>query len=169
MRGSKARGGRRRPDQPAKDDTAEGGASAPPAMRRFKAGFRWEHVELEPYKIAAHSGGEFRGAARQVLAGKRGEQIGFHVRYFELEPGGFTSLEQHRHSHVVIGVRGRGTVRTGKARYSLGRFDTIYIAPDQPHQLAANGKSPFGFFCIVNARRDRPRPVVEARTRRLKP
>jgi ribulose-bisphosphate carboxylase large chain len=166
MPGSKAHGGRRRPDQTAEGDAA---ASAPPAMRRFKAGFRWEHVELEPYKIAAHSGGEFRGASRQVLGGKCGEQIGFHVRYFELEPGGFTSLEQHGHSHVVIGVRGRGTVRCGDASYSLGRFDTIYIAPHQPHQLAASGKSPFGFFCIVNARRDRPRPVVEARTRRLKP
>jgi ribulose-bisphosphate carboxylase large chain len=174
MRGSKARGGQRRPDQraPAKsadEGAADGRATASPAIRRFKAGFRWEHVELEPYKIAAHRGGEFRGASRQVLAGAGGEPIAFHLRYFELEPGGFTSLEQHRHAHVIIGVRGRGTVRSGDASYSIGRFDLIYIAPGQPHQLSAGGKRPFGFFCIVDARRDRPRPVVEARTRRLKP
>ncbi len=96
-----------------------------------------------------------------MLVGKRGERVKFHVRYFELEPGGFTSLEWHRHSHVVIGVRGRGSVRVGGRRYALRPLDTIYIAPNQAHQLRAIGKSPFGFFCIVDARRDLPRPVPE--------
>ncbi len=137
------------------------GSDRAPVMRRFKPGFRWEKVELEPYKVAAHRGGEFRGASRQVLAGTRGERVGFHLRYFELQPGGFTSLERHRHAHVVIGVRGRGTVRVAKAHYSVGRFDTVYIGPDQPHQLAASGRGRFGFFCIVNARRDKPRPMAE--------
>jgi len=59
-----------------------------PIVRRFKRGFRWGEIELEPYKLAADQGVEFRGASRQVLIGKRGEQVNFHVRYFELEPGG---------------------------------------------------------------------------------
>jgi ribulose-bisphosphate carboxylase large chain len=138
-----------------------GSELAAPAMRRFKPKlFRWENVELEPYKVAAHRGGEFRGASRQVLAGKRGERIAFHLRYFELEPGGFTSLERHRHSHVVIGVRGRGTVLIANRRYTLKPFDTVYVAPEQAHQLTASGAGRFGFFCIVDARRDRPRPVA---------
>ena len=137
----------------------------PPVLRRFKPGFRWDGVDLEPYKAAAHGteerGGDFRGASRQVLSGKRGERANFHVRYFELEPGGFTSLERHRHSHFVIGVRGRGRVRVGLAQYRVGRLDAIYIGPGQPHQLTAIGRGRFGFFCIVDARRDRPRPVIE--------
>jgi ribulose-bisphosphate carboxylase large chain len=131
------------------------------ALRRFSANFRWSGVELEPYKLAAHRGGEFRGASRQVLVGKRAERVKFHVRYFELEPRGFTSLERHHHSHVVIGVRGRGSVRVGSRRYTLRPFDAIYIGPEQTHQLRAIGKSPFGFFCIVDAKRDKPRPVEE--------
>jgi ribulose-bisphosphate carboxylase large chain len=138
-------------------------ASGPPAIRRFKPNFRWAHVALEPYKLLGDRAGEFRGASRQVLAGKLGEAIGFHVRYFELKPGGFTSLERHRHSHVVIGARGRGTIRVGKARYAIGLFDTVYVGPEQIHQIAADRRSRFGFFCIVNARRDRPRPVTERR------
>lgn len=134
---------------------------APPALRAFKRGFRWDGVELEPYKLSAHRGGEFRGASRQVLIGKRGERVKFHLRYFEIEPGGFTSLERHHHSHVVIGVRGHGIVKVGSARYTLRPMDTIYIGPDQPHQLVAKGRASFGFFCIVDARRDRPRPVDE--------
>ncbi len=131
----------------------------PPVLRRFRRGYRWDHVGLEPYKISAHAGGEFAGASRQVLVGKRGERVGFHLRYFELESGGYTSLERHRHCHVVIGVRGRGLVRVGEEDYLLKPMDTIYIGPDQPHQLRAAGRSRFGFFCIVDARRDRPRPV----------
>jgi quercetin dioxygenase-like cupin family protein len=135
--------------------------SAAPVLRRFQRGFRWDGVELEPYKLSAHRGGEFRGASRQVIVGKRGERVRFHVRYFEIEPRGFTSLERHRHSHVVIGARGLGRVRVGERSYRLRPMDTIYIAPDQPHQLRAIGNAPFGFFCIVDARRDRPRPVDE--------
>ncbi len=134
-------------------------AAAPPALRRFRRQYRWEHAELEPYKINMHAGGEFAGASRQVLIGKHGERVAFHLRYFELESGGYTSLERHRHSHVVIGVRGHGLVRVGDEDYVLRPMDAIYIGPDQAHQLRAAGRSRFGFFCIVDARRDKPRPV----------
>lgn len=133
--------------------------ATPPSLIRFRRNFRWEHTELEPYKIAAGGVGEFAGASRQVLIGKRGERVAFHLRYFELEPGGFTSLERHRHAHVVIGVRGRGLVRIGDQEHSLAPHDLIYIGPKQAHQLRGAGRTKFGFFCIVNARRDKPRPV----------
>ncbi len=131
------------------------------AILRFRGGFRWDGVPLEAYKLSAQRWSEFRGASRQVLIGRDAERVRFHVRYFELAPGGFTSLERHRHSHVVIGIRGRGRVRIGDRRYGVARLDTVYIAPDQPHQLAAVGRAAFGFLCIVDARRDRPRPVGE--------
>ena len=141
---------------------SKAGVIAPPVLRRFHRQYRWEHTEFEPYKISAHAGGEFAGASRQVLVGKRGERVAFHLRYFELQAGGYTSLERHRHSHVVVGVRGRGLVRVGNETYALKPLDAIYIGPEQAHQLRATGRSRFGFFCIVNARRDRPRPVKPA-------
>lgn len=134
-------------------------AAAAPVMRRFKHGFRWSATTVEPYRLGADAAGEFRGAARQVLVGKHGERVKFHVRYFELQPGGFTSLERHHHCHVVIAATGRGRVRVARRRYWMKPFDTIYIGPNRPHQLHAAGRERFGFFCIVDARRDRPRPV----------
>jgi len=133
-----------------------------PVIRRFRRGYRWDEIELEPYKLEGHEGSDFRGASRQVLIGKHGEQVGFHLRYFELEPGGFTTLERHRHSHVVIGVRGRGRIRVGDSDYSVAAFDTVYVAPDKPHQLSAIGRAKFGFFCVVNAKRDRPVGLSES-------
>lgn len=138
--------------------------TAPPVLRRFRRQYRWDHIELEPYKISAHAGGEFAGASRQVLVGKLGERVGFHLRYFELQAGGYTSFERHRHSHVVVAVRGRGLVRVGEEDYTLKPLDAIYIGPEQAHQLRAIGRSRFGFFCIVDAHRDRPRPVKPAST-----
>jgi quercetin dioxygenase-like cupin family protein len=134
-------------------------APAAPVLKNFRRNFRWDGVEVEPYKLSTHRGGEFRGASRQVLVGNRGERVKFHVRYFELEPGGFTSLERHRHSHVVIAVRGRGRVRVGDETLRLSPMDTVYIGPEQPHQVSALGRAKFGFFCIVDAKRDKPRPV----------
>lgn len=139
-----------------------GAITAPPVLRRFRRQYRWEHTELEPYKVRANAGSEFAGASRQVLVGKRGERVAFHLRYFELQAGGYTSLERHRHSHVVVGVRGRGVVRVGDETYTLKPLDAIYIGPQQAHQLRATGRSRFGFFCIVDARRDQPRPVKPA-------
>jgi ribulose-bisphosphate carboxylase large chain len=160
QRGAQANARRRRTREsaPQAQAAAPGNVAAPPTLRRFRR-FRWEHTEVEPYKIRAHRGGEFAGAARQVLIGRCGERVAFHLRYFELKAGGYTSLERHRHSHVVVGVRGRGLVRVGDEEHTLGPLDAIYIGPEQAHQLRAAGRSRFGFFCIVNARRDKPRPV----------
>jgi len=138
-------------------------ASEPIALRRFRRGFRWDAVALEPYKIAAHNGGEFRGASRQMLAGMTGERVGFHVRYFELAPGGYTSLERHRHSHFVIAIRGRGICRLDGEEIVLRPLDAIYIGPNRAHQLIATKRSKFGFLCIVDAKRDKPRPVQDRR------
>jgi len=135
-------------------------AGGPPhAAKRFRRNFRWERVALEPYKLRSAGAGEFAGASRQVIAGNRGEPIKFELRYFELEPGGFTSLERHRHCHVIVGLRGRGRVTIGTLEHRVAPFDAIYVAPHQPHQVRADGRTHFGFFCIVDRERDRPRPV----------
>ena len=124
------------------------------ALYRHREGFRWRGVREEPYKP---KGADWAKIVRCVLVGARGETAKFHVRYFEISSGGNSSLETHRHEHVVICIRGRGTVRTGGKKRSMGYLDTLYIAPDTPHQLMNPYREPFGFLCIVNARRDRPK------------
>jgi quercetin dioxygenase-like cupin family protein len=124
------------------------------AFYRHKGDMSWQGVRDEPYKAAAEG---WSGIMRRVLIGGRGESAKFHVRYFEIAQGGNSSLERHRHEHVVICVKGRGVVRVGKAKKHMDFMDTIYIAPDTVHQLLNPFKEPFGFLCIVNARRDKPK------------
>jgi ribulose-bisphosphate carboxylase large chain len=109
------------------------------------------------------SGDDWSEIVRQVIIGNHGESTKFHLRYFEIATGGYSSYETHQHEHVVVGIRGRGKVRLKGRTIDLGFLDTLYIAPETPHRIYNPYNEPFGFFCIVNAERDRPRPVKRRR------
>lgn len=125
---------------------------------RYLGDFNWKGIELEPYKADTET---WKGVTRRELSGKRGESQRFHVRYFEIAPGGYTTLEKHEHEHVVIPIRGTGEVQFGCYIYRVGFGDVVYISRGDPHQFRtpADATEPFGFLCIVNAERDAPQPV----------
>jgi ribulose-bisphosphate carboxylase large chain len=120
--------------------------------------YEWKDVPLEPYKADTES---WRGITRRELAGKRGESTRFHVRYFEIEPGGYSTLEKHAHEHVLVVQRGRGEVQLGCYIFRVGFGDVVYVAPNDPHQFRNpdDAGEPFGFVCVVDAERDAPRAV----------
>ncbi len=72
---------------------------------RQVAPFRWEGIRVSPYKA---EGTHFSGITRQLLF-DGGERAGCQLRYFEIEPGGYSSLERHRHAHAIMVVRGHGS------------------------------------------------------------
>ncbi len=123
-------------------------------LYKHKRDFTWQGINTEKYKP---KGGDWADIVRRVIVGNKGETARFHLRYFEISPGGYSSLEKHKHEHAVICVRGKGKVLTGKKINTLNFLDTLYIAPDAPHQLRNPFDEPFGFFCIVNAKRDKPK------------
>lgn len=123
---------------------------------RHLGGFDWSHISAKEYKSEDHS---WDGVSRRVFTGETGESAGFHVRYFEIAEGGYSTLEQHLHEHVVVVMRGQGHALVGKKRVELKFGDVLYVCPDEIHQLSNGHPEPFGFLCIVNAERDRPRPV----------
>ena len=125
---------------------------------KHKGGGSWKGVRPVIYKKGPSE--DWTRVARHLLvAGERGEKTKFHLRYFEVSPGGNTSLETHRHEHVVVVIKGRGRVRLGRRLHEVDYLDTIYISPGEPHRLLNPYGEPFGFFCIVDARRDKPVPV----------
>jgi ribulose-bisphosphate carboxylase large chain len=123
-------------------------------LYRYRGNFLWRNIMTEKYKPA---GKEWAAVIRKTLIGSHGETTKFHLRYFEIGPEGYSSFEKHNHEHVVIGIRGNGICVVGKKKYRIGFLDTLYIRPGEPHQLRNVSDEPFGFFCIVNAKRDRPK------------
>jgi quercetin dioxygenase-like cupin family protein len=124
---------------------------------KHKGNCRWKGVSPRKYKV---QGKDWASVLKHMLvAGEKNERAKFHFRYLELGPGGFTSLETHRHEHVVLVIKGKGEVLLGKKTHKLAYLDTIYISTKEPHQLLNPYKEPFGFICVVDARRDRPRVI----------
>lgn len=132
----------------------------PAAVRKFTAsqeGYRWDDVDLLAYK---QDGTHFKDITRQVLF--QGADLPTELRYFEVAPGGHSTLEKHQHVHAVLILRGRGEVMVGADIKDIAAFDLIYIPPMTWHQFHAHAAEPLGFLCLVACDRDRPiRPSEE--------
>lgn len=119
-----------------------------------KEPFQWEGRTPAVYK--RDHALPFRGISRHELIGQHGEQTSFDLRYFEIEPGGHSSLEKHAHTHTIIVARGQGALKCGEETFVLGTLDIAYVPPMMVHQLTNSSPLPFGFFCIVDHERDAP-------------
>ncbi len=136
--------------------------------RRFD-GTAWDGVTPQVYKLggSAVPGTGWRDVIRHTLLGGAGEQVAFQLRYFEIAPGGYSSLEKHRHVHSIIVLRGAGTVVVGREVFDVVPFDLIYVPPETPHQFVNAGAESFGFLCPVDAERDPPQPLAAEELRNL--
>ena len=120
---------------------------------RRASGFRWQDVEVLEYKP---DGGKFRDVTRQLLFAP---DLGLdcELRYFEVEPGGYSTLEKHEHVHAVVILRGRGRVLIGDRVWDVKERDLIHVPASTLHQFRPSQDEPLGFLCMVAAERDRPR------------
>lgn len=126
-------------------------------VRRASPTFHWEGVDPLRYKDEGDA--SFREVSRQVLFDTAGAQW----RYFEVAPGGWTTLERHVHTHAVMVLRGRGRCLVGGTVHDLSAHDLVRVEALQWHQFRAAPDAPLGFLCLVAADRDRPqRPDADA-------
>lgn len=118
----------------------------------------WSGIEPVGYRAGRRDepGQGYSGVTKHVISGDRGEPASFEVRYFEVEPGGYTRLEKHQHIHSVTVIRGNGYAVVGEELHRLHSFDHIYVGPMTMHQFVNDADEPFGFICVVDADRDRP-------------
>jgi quercetin dioxygenase-like cupin family protein len=123
-----------------------------PTFRDGLEGFRWAGVELMKYKEEGSA--PFKAISRQVLFSD--PSLAAELRYFEIEPGGFSTLERHEHVHAVMILRGRGTCFVGEKVRAVETRDLVTIGPWTWHQFRANEGEALGFLCLVNGARDRP-------------
>ena len=116
------------------------------------AAARWRDVDVREYK--AEGSAPFRDVTRQVLFDD--PALASQLRYFEVAPGGHTTLERHEHAHAVVVQRGAGRCLIGESIYELTEHDLVHVPGLTWHQFRASADRPLGFLCMVNALRDRP-------------
>jgi len=119
---------------------------------------RWSGVPVQAYKNDGST--TFQDVTKQVLFAE--PELACQLRYFEVQPGGYSSLECHEHVHAVMVVRGHGQVLVGNTVSPIHMHDLVYVPPLTWHQFQPDGDAPLGFLCLVNAERDRPHlPTAE--------
>lgn len=131
--------------------------SNPARLRASQDDFRWEGVELRPYK--EDGAAPFKAISRQELFAD--PALGCQLRYFEMADGGHSTLERHEHVHAVMILRGRGLCLVGDQVRAVKPFDLVTIPAWTWHQFRAAEGEPLGFLCMVNAERDRPQLPTE--------
>ncbi|MFZ3322962.1 MAG: cupin domain-containing protein [Usitatibacter sp.] len=137
-------------------------------VRKHSGDFHWEDVEVLAYKQEGSA--PFKDVTRQVLF--EGGGVPAQLRYFEVSPGGYTTLERHEHVHAVIVIRGHGQCLVGDRAWDIGTHDLVRVPPMTWHQFHAAADEPLGFLCMVPTDRDRPqlpaKDEIASLTRALK-
>lgn len=113
-------------------------------FNRQHGAFSWHDVGIKAYP-----GQESLHVTKRELISKRDGAQHFEVRYFEVQPGGYTSLDTHQHDHGVVVLRGSGTVLLAEKTFAITFGDVVYIEPFEKHQFHNAGKEPLGFLCVI--------------------
>lgn len=93
-----------------------------------------EHVEF----AAARTYEPEEGWRRVALAGSNS----FSFEWFEKPPGHASPLHHHENEQVCVCLDGNLTVETESQSVTLGRFDSVYLEPDEPHLVENTGTEP---------------------------
>lgn len=138
------------------------------SVRRFRSDaagdYRWDEVDLLRYKEEGSA--PFRDITRQVLFAQPDQAS--ELRYFEISPGGYSTLERHRHTHAVLILRGHGTVQIAGETHDVAERDLVSVDPLTWHQFHAADDAPLGFLCLVAKERDRPQLPDEEQEKALR-
>ena len=107
--------------------------------------FDWEDVKSKQYPDGAA-----KGASGKIMIGRDEGAEYFVFRYFHIEPGGHSTLEDyHAHDHGVLILHGRALVTIEDKQYEVGPRDIVYISPLESHSLTTLGDDPLGFLCVI--------------------
>jgi quercetin dioxygenase-like cupin family protein len=129
-------------------------------FRRHEGDYRWAGVDLHAYKDEGSA--PFKDITRQTLF--KAETLAGELRYFEIAPGGYSTLERHEHVHAVMILRGEGRCLVGGEVRDIAPLDLVSIPPMTWHQFRARPDAALGFLCMVDRDRDRPQlPTGEDR------
>src|SRR5260370_42639918 len=102
------------------------------------AGFGWGGGPVREYKSGD---APYRDGTRQTLLGDApGEEwFNFITRYFEIQPGGYSTLARHQHPHAVVVIRGTGRGILGDSNHSLAALDCGNRSPGGSQRVPATG------------------------------
>jgi quercetin dioxygenase-like cupin family protein len=94
------------------------------------------------------------GAKMRMLVGPQDGAANFHMRHFEVAPGGFTPHHQHDYEHEILILKGRGVANSVAGEQPLKAGDVIWVPANEMHQFRNPGPEPLEFICLIPAPKD---------------
>ena len=91
------------------------------------------------------------GLKTRMLIGPAEKANWFHMRHFEIAPGGRTPHHQHNYEHEIIVLKGKGVARSvqGDRPFKVG--DIIYVPANEEHQFQNPHEGPCEIVCLIPA------------------
>ncbi len=105
---------------------------------------KYEEVKKDPVSM--------EGADKVSVRWLIGEDSGapnFHMRLFEVEPGGHTPFHTHGFEHEVFVVEGNGQLNTPGGPRPLPQGSFALVLPEEKHQFQNIGDTTFKFLCLI--------------------
>ena len=94
------------------------------------------------------------GAQMRMLIGPAEGATTFHMRHFEVAPGGYTPEHAHDYEHEILVLRGAGTALSVAGERPVRAGDVIWVPANERHQFRNTGAQPLEFICLIPAPRD---------------
>jgi quercetin dioxygenase-like cupin family protein len=107
-----------------------------------------EH-EQNPVNMEGSSGAKMR-----MLVGAADGARNFHMRHFEVAPGGFTPHHKHDYEHEILILRGQGVAKSEQGDRAFRAGDVIWVQPNEMHQFQNTANEPLEFICLIPAPQD---------------
>lgn len=94
------------------------------------------------------------GARMRMLVGPEDGARNFHMRHFEVAPGGFTPHHQHDYEHEILILKGEGVAKSEQGDRPVRPGDVLFVAPNEMHQFVNTGPGALEFVCLIPAPMD---------------
>lgn len=91
------------------------------------------------------------GAKMRMLIGPDDGAGNFHMRQFEVAPGGHTPHHSHDYEHEILVLGGSGVAKSEQGDRPIKAGDVIFIPANERHQFVNNGTDPLSFICLIPA------------------
>jgi quercetin dioxygenase-like cupin family protein len=95
-----------------------------------------------------------RGAKMRMLIGPDDGAKKFHMRQFEIAPGGCTPHHAHDYEHEILVLSGRGVAVSEQGERPFKAGDVLFVPPNERHRFTNPGEEALTFICLIPAPHD---------------
>ena len=114
-------------------------------------------MKVQPIEEHEQTDVQMEGAAgvkMRMLIGPKDGAANFHMRHFEIQPGGHTPHHRHDFEHEVLILTGRGVLKSAQGDRPFSAGDVVFVPANEKHQFINGGEEPCTFICSIPARND---------------